>query len=93
VRESWETGARRGFEQKLDAVTIGDVRPVDLGREYQTLGVHQQMTFSALDLLLGPVLTALRATYSGRLDRLGVHNSGTRLRVPFQANPHMLAQC
>jgi hypothetical protein len=37
--EALEEAGPRGLEQQLDAVAIGDVRPVDLGDEHQALRV------------------------------------------------------
>src|SRR5215212_1266026 len=42
--------------------------------------------------LLGSVVTALFAAHTRGLDRLAVHYSGTRLRVPLEADPHALTQ-
>jgi len=59
---------------------------------HQALGVHEQMTLSALDLL-GPVVAALFASHARGLDRLAVYYPGAGLGVPLQANPLALAQC
>jgi hypothetical protein len=56
-------------------------------RPWVSLGVHEQVTLSALDLL-GPVVTAFLSAHARGLDRLAIHYSGTGLRVPLQANPH-----
>ena len=59
--------------------------------EHQTLRVHEQMPFSAFDLL-GPVLTALFAAHDARgLDRPAIYYPGAGLRVTLQAHPHALA--
>src|SRR5215212_4122344 len=42
--------------------------------------------------LLGSVVTALFAAHTRGLERLAVHYSGTRLRVPLEADPHALTQ-
>jgi hypothetical protein len=59
---------------------------VDLGFEHETLGVYEQVTLTALDLL-GSVLTAIFSAYCGTLDRLGIHHPGTWLGISLQANP------
>jgi hypothetical protein len=60
--------------------------------EHQTLRVHEQMPFSAFDLL-GPVLTALIAAHDARgLGRLTVHYPGAGPRAPIQAYPHAPAK-
>jgi hypothetical protein len=59
---------------------------VDLGLEYETLGVHQDVAFSAFDLLAS-VVTPLFPAYRGALDRLGIHYARAGLRIPLQANP------
>src|SRR5215217_2949693 len=91
MREAREEADPRGFEQELDAIAIGDVRRVNLGHEYQTLGVYQKMTLSSLDLL-GTVVTALFSSHARCLHRLGVHYGCARLRVPLQTHSHPLAQ-
>ena len=73
VGEAWETGARCGPEQELDAVAIRDVRAMDLGHEHQALSVHEQMTLSAFDLL-GSVVSALFSAHARGLDRLAIHD-------------------
>ena len=59
--------------------------------EHQPLGVHQQVTLSAFDLL-ATIITALLSTYASRLDRLGIHYAGSRLRVSLQASPKAFAE-
>src|SRR5919107_1713933 len=49
------------------------------------------MALSSFDLL-GPVVSALCASYHGGLDRLAVYYAGAGLRVPLQTDPHPLAQ-
>src|SRR5688572_1153847 len=61
------------------------------GFEHQPLGVHQQVTLAALDLL-ATIVTALLSTYACRLDRLRIHYASSRLRVSLQANPQALAE-
>jgi hypothetical protein len=41
---------------------------------------------SSLDLL-APGVAALFSAHSGALDRLGIHDAGTGLRIRFRANP------
>ena len=45
-------------QQRLDPLVIHHLGAVDLGLEHQALGVHQQVTLTALDLLAS-VVTAL----------------------------------
>ena len=61
------------------------------GSEHQSLGVHQQVTLAALDLL-ATIITALLSTYASRLDRLGIHYASGRLRVSLQADPKAFAE-
>jgi hypothetical protein len=58
---------------------------MDLGPEYQALGVHEQMTLSAL-YLLASVLTSVFSAYSGALYRLAIDYAGAGLRISLQAD-------
>ena len=91
MREARETCARRGPQQELDAVAIGDVGGVDPDHEHQTLRVYEQMPLSSLDLL-GSVVTALLPTDARGLHRLAIHYARAGLGVPPEAYPHALAQ-
>jgi hemin uptake protein HemP len=93
VTEALEEAGPRGFEQELCAIiAVGDVRPVDLGHEHQSLGVQEQMTLSSFDLL-GPFsIAALFSAHPGCLYRLRVHYGGAGLGVPLQVHPNPLAQ-
>src|SRR5215217_4590400 len=66
VREAWEhlSGV---FEEDLDPLVVHHLRAMDPRFQHQTLGVHEQMTLSALHLLAS-VVTALIASYAGALD-------------------------
>jgi hypothetical protein len=56
---------------------------VDLGFEYETLCVHQDVALAALDLLATIVTALLCAT----LDRLGINQASAGLCISVQANP------
>jgi hypothetical protein len=53
---------------------------VDLGLEYQSLGVHQEVPLPASNLLVG-VVPPLLAAYPGALGRLGVGDTRALERV------------
>jgi hypothetical protein len=59
---------------------------VELDFEYETLGVHKDMSFSALDLLAS-VVAALFSTHRGALHRLRVHHARAGMGIPFEADP------
>jgi hypothetical protein len=59
---------------------------MDLRLEYETFGIYQDVTLTALDLLPS-VVTALFSAHSGTLDSLRIHYASTGLRISFQANP------
>src|SRR3712207_6325809 len=73
VRETLGEAILREFKQELDALPVLDLCAVDPRCEHQTLGVHQQVALSSLDLL-APVVSSLFSTYLGGLDRLAVHD-------------------
>ena len=57
----------------------------------QTLGVHEQVTLSSLDLLAS-VVSALVPSHAGALDRLAVHHASARLGIALLAHPQSTAQ-
>ena len=64
---------------------------MELRLQYQSLGVHQEVSFSPFHLL-GGVEAALLASHPRGLGRLGVHYRGAGLWVPAQPRPQALAQ-
>jgi hypothetical protein len=55
---------------------------VDLGFEYESFSIYQQMTLSTLGLLTA-VVSSLLSTYAGALDRLRIYYASTGLRTSF----------
>src|SRR5215217_8375440 len=64
---------------------------MDLCLEHETLGVYQQVTLTALNLLAS-VVTTLFSAHSGRFDRLGIHYACAGLRISLQANPQAVSE-
>jgi len=58
---------------------------MNLCLEDETLGVHQQVTLTAFDLL-ATVVAALFSAHTSGLDRLTIHYAGTRLGISLQAD-------
>ena len=58
---------------------------MNLGLEDEALGVHQQVTLTALDLFTS-VITPIFSAYPAGLHRLGVHYARARLRISLQAH-------
>src|SRR5215212_4033831 len=65
------------------------LRCVRQGFEHESLGVHQDVAFTPLDLL-SSVVTPLFAAHRGALERLAVHDARAGLGIPFQADPKRL---
>jgi|SRR5688500_5437017 hypothetical protein len=79
------------MHQRLDPFVIHHLGAVELGFEYETLGVHQDVALTPFDLLAS-VLTALLSAHRGALDRLAIHHACTTgLGIPVQANPKALS--
>src|SRR5215208_3863559 len=64
---------------------------VDLCFHNQPLGVHQQMSLLAPNLLAS-VVAALLPAHPGGLGRLGVDDACARSRVPTRTSPQALSQ-
>jgi hypothetical protein len=79
------------LKEQLDPVLVHDVGSVYLSSEHHTLGIHEQVEFSAL-YLLATVVSSLLSSYTGALDRLAIDDASTRLRITTHTNPHPLAQ-
>jgi hypothetical protein len=62
----------------------------DLRFEDETLGVDQDVTLSALDLLAS-VVTLFHSAYCGTLERLRINYARAGLRIPSQADPQSFA--
>src|SRR5215204_397202 len=77
------------LQERLDSLLVHKLGAVDLCFEYEALGVHQQVTLAALDLL-STVETALFPAHPGRFDRLAIHYPGAGLGIPVQANAQTL---
>src|SRR5919107_1368471 len=71
------------IEQRLDPLLVQHFRAVNLSFENQTLGIYQQVTFSALHFLAA-IVSSLCSAYPCGLHRLAVHYARTRLRVPLE---------
>src|SRR5688572_5056722 len=63
---------------------------MNLGLEDETLSVHQDVTFPALDLL-STVVTPILSTHCGTLDRLRIHHASAGLGISVQANSQTFA--
>jgi len=64
---------------------VQNLGAVDLGFEHQALGIHQQVTLTAL-YLLAPVVAALFSAHRGTLNRLAIDHARAGLRISLQAN-------
>jgi hypothetical protein len=91
VREALWEAILREFQQELDALPVLDLCAVNPSFEHQTLGVHQQVALSALDLL-ATIVSSFISAHPGRFDRLAIYDARARLRVSLEANSHPLAQ-
>ena len=65
---------------------------MDLRFQDQTLGIYEQMTFSAFHLLAA-IVTALITSYARALDRLAIYYASAWLRIAFLGHSHTMAQC
>ena len=78
------------IEEDLDPLVVHHFRAVNPGFEHHTLGIYEQVTFPAFDLLAA-VVTELFSSHAGALDRLlAVHHASAGLGVALLAYPHTL---
>jgi hypothetical protein len=74
------------MQQRLDPLEIHYLGAVYFSLEDEALGVYQDVTLSAFDLLASVVSTIFSA-YRCSLYRLGIDHACTGLGVPLQADP------
>src|SRR4051794_25778865 len=63
---------------------------MDLRLEQKALRIHQNMAFSALDLLAA-IIASLLSSHAGALDRLRIDNTRGGLRITPKTDPQALA--
>ena len=78
------------LQERLDPVSVHEVGAMDLRLDHQSLGIDQEVSLAALDLLT-PIVAAFFAANPGRFKRLAVNYPGTGLGVPLEAHPYPLA--
>jgi hypothetical protein len=88
--ETWKV-IRRESWQNLDALSVLNLRAMDLGFKHQALGVHQEMSLMTFDLLAS-VVTSL-SSYTCGLYRLRIHYARAGLGISLEALSQTMAQC
>src|SRR5215204_2376844 len=78
-------------KQRLDPFVIHHIGAVDPRFEDETLGVYQDVAFSALHLLAS-VVAALFTAHRSALDRLAIHHTRAGLRISLQAYPKTFSE-
>ena len=64
---------------------------MDLRLEYETLGIYQDVTLSAL-YVLAAIVSSIFSTYARALDRLAIHYASAWLRISLHAHAQTLVQ-